>query len=308
MKKTLKIFIILLLVCSKSFSNENFFIVYNVGNEIITNIDVEKESAYLISLNNQLKNLDKKKNLDIAKESLLRDEVKKIEIKKYFEFNKDNSLIDSYIENYYLKIGLKNKDELENYVNNHGLTIKFIEEKIQIELLWNKLIYEKYKDQVKIDRIKIKKEIIMRQKDTKEKLYLLSEILFESKGKNNLGQTTKLIEQSINEIGFKNTANIYSIADSAKSGGDLGWIEEKNLSKKIFNIINDLNVGEYTPPFQLGNLFLVLKVEDIKYEEKKINPKSELNRKIVFETNRQLNQFSKIYYNKVKINTIINEL
>ncbi len=309
MKKTLKICIILLLICSKCFSKENFFIIYNVGNKIITNIDVEKESSYLISFNDQLANLGEEKNFEIAKESLLRDEVKKSEIKKFFDFEKKNQLIiDSIRKQYYLKIGLKNALEFQNYLNEQGLTIEYVNEKIQVELLWNKLIYEKYKDQIKINTSKIKKEIAASQKNIDQKIYLISEILFETSNKKSLVETTRAIKQSIKEIGFKNTANIYSIADSKKFGGDVGWIEEKNFSKKIFSKLINLNIGEYTAPLQAGNLFLILKIEDIKYEKKKIDQKKELEQKIEFESNRQLTQYSKIYYNKVKINIIINEL
>jgi peptidyl-prolyl cis-trans isomerase SurA len=132
--------------------------------------------------------------------------------------------------------------------------------------------------------------------------------LFETSNKKNLEETTRIIKQSIKEIGFKNTANIYSISDSSKFGGDVGWIEEKNFSKNIFKKLINLNIGEYTTPLQTGNLFLILKIEDTKYEKKKIDQKKELKQKIEFETNRQLAQYSKIYYNKVKINIIINEL
>ena len=35
--------------------------------------------------------------------------------------------------------------------------------------------------------------------------------------------------------------------------------------------------------------------------------KQELEKKIQFDTTRQLERFSKIYYNKIKINSVINE-
>ena len=231
---------------------------------------MEKESSYLISFNDQLANLGEEKNFEIAKESLLRDEVKKSEIKKFFDFEKKNQLIiDSIRKQYYLKIGLKNALEFQNYLNEQGLTIEYVNEKIQVELLWNKLIYEKYKDQIKINTSKIKKEIAASQKNIDQKIYLISEILFETSNKKSLVETTRAIKQSIKEIGFKNTANIYSIADSKKFGGDVGWIEEKNFSKKIFSKLINLNIGEYTAPLQADNLFLILKIEDIKYEKKK---------------------------------------
>ena len=128
------------------------------------------------------------------------------------------------------------------------------------------------------------------------------------KKKTSLNDTFKKIEESIKEIGFKNTANIYSVSESAKFGGDLSWVNEKNLSEKLSVILNDLTVGNHTKEIQIGNKFLILKLDEIKNEKIKIDKEKELKKMIEYEQNRQLEQFSKIYYDKVKINTTINEL
>ena len=114
--------------------------------------------------------------------------------------------------------------------------------------------------------------------------------------------------QSISEIGFNNTANIYSISDSSKFGGKIGWVDEKKLSKKIIQELQSLEAGQYTKPIQTGSLFLILKIEEIKYEKAMFNEDEELNKMIQFETSKQLDQFSKIFYNKIKINSLIDEL
>ena len=139
-------------------------------------------------------------------------------------------------------------------------------------------------------------------------MYQLSEIVFEKDDQNNLNKKIKDINKSIENVGFRNTANIYSISDSAKFGGDIGWIEEIEFSTKILEQFKTLEIGQHTKAIQIGNSFLILKVEKIKNEKKEIDKKKELEIKIRLETTKQLNQFSKIYYNKVKINTNINEL
>ena len=181
-------------------------------------------------------------------------------------------------------------------------------QKIQIEITWNKLIYEIFKNQIQIDDEKIHKEIVSSKNDINEKLYLLSEIEFEIKNKDSFNEQKNNINKSIKEIGFKNSANIYSISDSSKFGGEIGWIAEKKLSKKIFNVIINLNVGEYTNPISTGTSFIILKINEVKYEKKIVNIKQEVDKKIEFETERQLKQYSKIYYNKVKKNLDFNEL
>ena len=309
-KKIILIVIFIMMFSYKAFSNDEFYIIYNVKNTLITNIDVKKESRYLIALNNQLKNLGENDIFNISKESILRENIKKIELLKYFKLdsNKKNPLIESYIKNFYQRLKLANKVEFKEFLKNNDLSITFIENKILIEILWNKLIFDKYQNQVKINEEKLKNEIQSNKSTQREKVYNLSEIVFEKNNQDTFEAKINKINESIKEIGFKNSANIYSISDSAKFGGEIGWIEEKQLSNIILKSLNNLVVGQYSAPIKTGSSFIVLKINEIKFDEKIINLDEELKIKIQYEKNRQLQQFSKIYYNKIKINTDIDEL
>ena len=288
-------------------SDEKVFIVFDVNDQIITNIDVEKESKYLISLNDQLKKLNPKRILDISKESALREKIKEIELLKYFDLEVKNPLIEKYIENFYLRLKLNNKSELSSLLDSYGLSMEYVQKKINIEITWNQLIYEKYIDQVNIDINKLKKKISKNKSKAKKKKYLLSEIIFETDNQKNLDNKVIKINESIKEIGFKNTANIYSVSDTAKFGGEIGWVEEGRLSKKIMQELKKRNINEITLPFQTGGSFMILKIDNIKYEEKIIDKEVQLKKIIQFQTDKQMERFSKIYYNKLKINTSINE-
>jgi len=138
-------------------------------------------------------------------------------------------------------------------------------------------------------------------------VYLLSEIIFEVDDKKNLDNKVRNISKSIEEIGFKNAANIYSVSSTSKFGGEIGWVEEERLSKNIMQELKKMNINENTSPFQTGGSFMILKIDDIKFEEKIIDKEAQLQKIIQFETDKQLQRFSKIYYNKLKINTSINE-
>ena len=300
--------IVLLTLSIHSYSNENTYIVYKVNNQIITNADIEKEYQYLISLNSQLKGIDKPKVLQISKESALREKIKKIELAKYFNLNTLDLDIDIYLQNFYDKLNIKSDSEFKRYIEGNNLSLDYIKTKIQIEILWNQLIYDKYFDQISIDKNQLKEKLTELNETVEQKVYSLSEILFDIE--NNLSFKTKLenINQSIDEIGFNNTANIYSISSSSKFGGKIGWIEEQKLSKKIIEGLKILKPGQYTATIQTGGSFLILKIEEIKFKKTTINKDEELNKMIQFETNKQLDQFSKIFYKKVKINSLIDEL
>ena len=300
--------IILLTLSIKSYSDENIYIVYKVNNQIITNADIEKEYRYLVSLNNQLKSLNKLKVLEISRESALREQIKKIELSKYFDLQTLNLNIDNYLENFYKNLDINTESEFEKYLESSNISLDYIKKKIQIEILWNQLIYDKYIAQINIDQNKLKEKLKELSNKANQKVYSLSEILFDKENNSSFEKKLEDINQSINEIGFNNTANIFSITDSSKFGGKIGWIEEQKLSKKIIEELQLLETGQYTSPIQTGSSFLILKIEEIKYEKTTINEEEELNKLIQFETSKQLDQFSKIFYKQIKINSLIDEL
>jgi peptidyl-prolyl cis-trans isomerase SurA len=300
MKK--KILILLFFLTLNQAQSIETKIIHNIQNEIITNIDIKNEFKYLIALNNSLKELDKEKILNISNESAIREKIKKIEILKNFKeikINEDYSSI--LIKNIYSRINLKSLNEFEQYLKDYGLTINDIKTKTTIDALWNELIMQKYGSKININKNKIEEEILKNSKiQTKE--YQLSEIIFEVINKEEIDKKYNEVVKSIDKEGFKNSAAIYSFSESAKIGGDIGWINENSLNDNIKKNIKDLKNGQITKPIILSNGILILKLEDTKTSETTINVKDELKKAINYERNRQLNQYSKIYYNKIKKN------
>jgi len=306
LKKTIFLIILTLLFFEKIKSQDNISIVYKVNNDIITNRDIYNEELYLIALNEQLTTLTKKQRQYLAKESIIKEKIKKNEIQKYFELDQKDPLLNEIIQNFIVKLKLKNKSEFEAHLGKYNLDISTIKKKIEIETIWNQLVYSKYKNLIKINKEELTKKIKNQTKD--KKLLLLSEIIFRKNNNEKIEKTIKKINASINEIGFQNTANIYSVSDSSKFGGNIGWVDSKNLSIKILKAIEQINLKENTAPIPVTNGFLILKLEEIKEEKIELNLKNELNRAIRYETDRQLNTYSKVYFDKIKINTDLNEL
>ena len=216
--------------------------------------------------------------------------------------------IDIYLQNFYKNLNINNDTEFKQYLKGNNMSLDYVKTKIQIEILWNQLIYDRYIAQINIDRDELKKKLDEASNVLNQKIYSLSEILFDKENNSSFEKKLENIGQSISEIGFNNTANIYSISDSSKFGGKIGWVDEKKLSKKIIQELQSLEAGQYTKPIQTGSSFLILKIEEIKYEKAMFNEDEELNKMIQFETSKQLDQFSKIFYNKIKINSLIDEL
>jgi peptidyl-prolyl cis-trans isomerase SurA len=304
MKKKILIFLFVLM-CVQAQSIETK-IIHKIQNEIITNIDIKNEFKYLVALNNSLKELDEERILDISNQSAIREKIKKIEISKNFneiKLNKDYFVL--LLKNIYSRLNLKSINEFEAYLKDYDLKIIDIEKKITIEALWNELIIKKYSFKIVINEAAIKKELLKNSK-IQSKEYQLSEIIFEVDNKEEIEKKYKDVVKSINEIGFENSAATYSFSESAKIGGDIGWINENSLNNNIRKNISSLKVGEITKPIILSNGILILKLINTKNSETTIDIENELKKAINYERNRQLNQYSKIYYNKIKKNLDFN--
>ena len=293
---------------SKLFPKNELLIIAKIGNKIITSYDLEVEIKYLMALSPNLKNLTQEQKINSATESIIREKVKINEILKYFKLEQKADYIDKVTADTYRKLGLKNQFEFSNYLSNYDLTIDDIKKKIEIEVLWNKLIYSKYKNQVEIDTEKIKKKLKKEELKLKNKeVFLLSEILFNAKNKEELNKKYIRILESIEKEGFKNTATIYSISDTAKFGGLIGWIQKNQLSDLVIDEILKINIGEFTKPINVPSGMLIIRIDEKKIKELKIDFDLELKKTIQYEKNKKLEQFSFIHYKKVKNNINIHE-
>lgn len=298
------VFISIFLNSELSTALENKILI-KINNEIVTTVDISDEISYLKAFNKNIKELDNQKIIGIAKNSVIRDKIKKIEILKFTEkLSIDEKYLNMMIEKTYLKIGFNNINEFKKHLKNNDVDIKMVERKLTLDAYWNQIIYEKYKNKIKIDREKIINEL----KNKKNKFYNISEIIFNVERSDKLKKKYNLILESIKKVGFENTALIYGISESSENGGNLGWVNQGALSSKIENELSTLNKGGLTKPITIPGGFLILKINDIKEEQVEIDIDKELDKVVDIKINEQLNQFSNIYINKIKKDIIVNEL
>ena len=302
-----KIYIILILnlIPLKSVYCE-VFIVAKVNQEIITNIDLDFEKRYLVSLNPNLNKLDQNRITEYAKNSLINERIKRIEIEKRFKIIPNETLLSKVIGDIYSSIGISSLSEFKNYLLQNEVDIEKVKEKISIEIAWNDLIIKTFNDEIEIDQNLMIKEI---EKFNEKKVdnLLLSEIIFTINEKKEFKLKYKDIIESINEIGFEETARIHSLSDSKKKGGNLGWIYKNQLSKEIKDEINKINIGDFTKPIVTSGGFLILKLNDVKVENIKIDKDTQLKKMIEFERERQFTRFSTLYYKRIYNSAVIDE-
>ena len=287
---------------------EKVYIVLSVNNEIITNIDIKKEFEYLKLINKDLENIDNKLAIEMSKNAIVAEKIKKIEILKYVEFDEEDEYLKEVVKDFYKNLNFENEKELEKFLKTKNLSALEVKKKLQIETSWNELIYVKYNSLTNVNIKEIKKKLNKQIKKNKnQKLYLLSEIIFEVEKTNEINEKYNIIKKSIEEVGFANTANIYSISDTSNSGGKIGWVKEIQISEKLNNEIKKLKVGDFSQPIASPIGQLIIKLEEQKIQKIKINFEEELKKLISIEKNKKLNQFSNIYFKKIKENMLINE-
>ena len=80
------------------------------------------------------------------------------------------------------------------------------------------------------------------------------------------------------------------------------------MNKSIRKNLNTKKINEITDPITVPGGFLILKINEIKIQKIERNIEAELKRLINSSRNSQLNQFSKLYFNKIKKNVEINEI
>ena len=306
-----KIFIfvaIINLLSSTLIAEDRYEIVVSIDNKVITNFDIQKEINYLLALNPSLNNLPKKQIYEIAKESLVREEIKEKEILKYYNINYKDPELSLLIENIYNRLNIANENEFNKYLSDFDLSIEIISAKLAIEKAWNRLIFEKFNQFINLDELRLKKELEKNlSQPQSQNRYLISEILFQSKDEKEYQEILKNIEKTIEENSFETAASIYSISDSSKNGGEIGWVNKNEISDTIYNVLNKLSIGQFTQPIKIASGFLIIYLNDIKKEEQEFDVDEELKKMIISEKNRQFNEFSIIHFKKIEQQIFINE-
>ena len=308
MKKRFLIYIItVFLILNLKSAYSEIFIKAKVNNQIITNFDVKNEKNYLLALNPNLRSLPAKNINRYAIDSIINEKIKKIEIEKKYEILINDNIVKKVIRDLYSEIGISNIQDFEKYLSNYNINLEIVEKKIAVEVAWNDYIIQKFNNSILVDEMKIKEKINQLKKENFVENMSLSEIIFTLSENENFENKLIKIKESINKIGFDETAKIYSISESKKDGGKIGWVFKSQLSNKIYEQIKKISIGEYTDPITVPGGFILLKLNDKKNQLLEINEEEQFKKAINFEKNRQLTMYSTLHYKRIYNKAVINE-
>ena len=297
--------IVSLIICSFCYSEVQ--IKYKIDDKIVTNVDILEEKKYLIFLRPNLQKLSDSEITKISENSIVREIIKSKEIDRIFKKKENKNFTNEIKKNLFLFKGVKSEEEFLKVLKETNLEYKKILKKIEYEGLWNELIFQKYNNLIKIDKEKIKKKLIKNYAKNKRYEYNLSEILFEIEQDENFDKKYQEIINYVKKNEFKAAASKYSISNSSNRGGEIGWVKETVLSSELIEKLKKLKINEVSEPIRYPNGYLLIKINKKKEMKQKINLEQELGESIKYEKNKQLNQFSLLYYKKLKQNTQIYE-
>jgi peptidyl-prolyl cis-trans isomerase SurA len=301
--KTLIIFFIV--IASKVNALENK-IILKVNNDIITTLDVFNEINYLKFFNSSLNQLNSEEIFQISLESVLKYKIKKSEIIRQLgkiELS-DDSYLNTLIQNSYNKIGLEDLKDFKKILKNKNIDYENFEQKLKIDILWNQIVYTLYNKQVIINEDELKKQI--KDQDNSLTSFELSEIVFQVNNAGEIDGVYNLIKEDIIEFGFENAAIKHSVSNTSMSGGSLGWINDNQISKEILENLNEIANNEITKPIRIPSGFLILKKNNMKKVKYNLDLDEELKKLIIYQTQTQLENYSNLYFNKVKKDLNIN--
>lgn len=297
--------IVSLIICSFCYSEVQ--IKYKIDDKIVTNVDILEEKKYLIFLRPNLQKLSDSEITKISENSIVREIIKSKEIDRIFKKKENKNFTNEIKKNLFLFKGVKSEEEFLKVLKETNLEYKKILKKIEYEGLWNELIFQKYNNLIKIDKEEIKKKLIKNYAKNKRYEYNLSEILFEIEQDENFDKKYQEIINYVKKNEFKAAASKYSISNSSNRGGEIGWVKETVLSSELIEKLKKLKINEVSEPIRYPNGYLLIKINKKKEMKQKINLEQELGESIKYEKNKQLNQFSLLYYKKLKQNAQIYE-
>ena len=298
--KKIVLAILISLICLEKANTEiSDSLFMTIGDKAIAQSDIVNEIKILLILNNESYSEERREELHrLSVQSIIKRKIKEIEIERidFFEFNQQD--VDYELKRLADNINV-DLETLKNICESNDLDFSIIEKNIQINLAWNSLIFQLYKDKISIDADEIDEQLRISQgKKTEE--YLISEIMIKPVEKNMVESEIKKLKDNIKIEGFESVAKRLSISESALNGGDLGWVNENSISDKIKSEIVNTPVGELSKPILLPNGILVFQIRNKRKIDHNLSLEEKKEELVKFKKIKILKMHSLAHYDKVR--------
>jgi len=172
MKKKVPIYFLIIffffIQTDKIFSQTNNSIIISVGNHPITRLDLLKEIKLIAILSNtEITDSNQEQIKTLAVKSLIKRNIKKNEIKKRNIDRYNKNQLEALINNACKKLGV-DRNGLKNILDRYNLSYENLIKKFQVDLKWNYMIFEMYKNKISLNTSEIESKINLYLENSKD--------------------------------------------------------------------------------------------------------------------------------------------
>jgi len=143
-------------------------IIISVGDYPITRLDLVKEIKLVAILSNTEINSENQEQIKaLAVKSLIKRNIKKSEIEKRNIDRYNPEQLENLINNASRKLGV-NKDGLRQILEKHDLSFENLVKRFKVDLKWNYMIFQMYKNKISLNTAEIEDKIKLRMENLKD--------------------------------------------------------------------------------------------------------------------------------------------
>ena len=278
-------------------------IIVKIDNSVITAYEIKNKIKTSLILSNQdINQINIDKNKKRALTYLIDLKLKTNELKK-FKFNLDSVNVNTQL----LSLSSNNIDKFKEKFQEFGINYELFVNEIKVETAWKQLMFNIYKEKVKINQKDIDREVLNFIQNSADVMELnISEIEINLNNNSNYQDEINFILKEIRENGFEKTAQKFSISSTSKNYGNIGWINAESLNSKVSKVLKNLKKGEVSKPIKIMNSFIFFKLLDTRISKiNEINTEEFKKRLIDQKKNELFNLYSRSHLSKLKNNSLI---
>ena len=300
LKKIFPIVIILLFFPIKGNAVIKDALFATIGNKAITKSDIINEVKVILILNGETFSEERIEILRTAAiQTTIKRTIKQIEVEKYNTLEFDPVDLDIQTKQLAKNLNME-LTTLKSIFEANAIDFNRVVEQIKIELKWNTLIYQLYKDKLSINQGEINEQLKLMEGKEEINEYLVSEIIIPPVPNIEVKKIIKELLDKIEIEGFENVAISSSISETAVQGGNLGWINENIISKQFKSKITTTPVGKISDPIFLPGGILIFKIRDKRKLKKYKNLEDAKYELVQAEKEKILKMHSLSHYDNLK--------
>ncbi len=302
--RILAVWFLIMLNFNIAYADFNLPNIIIINQNHITRSEINQRWQFFFN-NSKIINQKNIKNITIWQEKLLEKLIEESLILENAQKLKLEVSPDE-LNDYLVQIAGKQQKTLiqwQNFLQKNNLDFSYYVKQVKAEILWLKIIEQKIKPKIQISNLEINEIAEQDNSNVLEPHFLIAEIVINNNNKNTEKFIYNMYQQLLMGTNFNILVNQFSISESAKNNGLIGWFTKQDLNKKVYQAIANLSINGYSLPVQIENNWYIFKVINKKHQNNlDENTKNKLEH-LIFQ--QKLNNFSKSYLQDLKNHSVI---